>query len=471
MGPLKIAGLSDKKVFLFIQDGAHPMGKMRLIPPVDCCEEIARRLQAIKQHQHLNAILGINADAMAEAERCQQLRRDSRLLGPLHGVPLIIKDNIACASLPITLGCKGLASLRATADAKVIQRLRAAGAIILARANMSEFAFDVRSRSSLGGDVRNPLQPAVTAGGSSGGSAAAVASGMADGALGTDTGGSIRIPCSYTGLVGLRPAFRRQQLAGIAPLSMSKDTVGPMVHSIRDAALLHGIMHGEPLTELWAKPLKEVRFGVINALEGEDPDQFLVWHRALDKLRQAGATIVDVHLPILTEVGSQLCLSLYEFHVAINTWLAQQQGAPADLRELMESGEYLPEFLPLLKEMQKFSRLKTSQWLIGRRFQRRLYQALQASAEHYAIDAFLYPSVCRQPTNLEKMPPGCAPELAAISGLPAVTLPCGYAEGGLPVGIEILAKTRDERILLSLALGCESVFNGEPSTGSLSATK
>lgn len=243
------------------------MTMMRLIPPEDCPDEIARRLEAIKQQPALNAILGVNPDAMLLAERCQQQRQRGEHIGPLHGVPLIIKDNIACAPLPITLGCRALASLRATSDARVIQRLRRAGAIILARANMSEFAFDVRSRSSLGGDVANPLLPSVTAGGSSGGCAAAVAAGMADGALGTDTGGSIRIPCSYTGLVGLRPAYRRAQLDGVAPLSPSKDTVGPMVHSVEDAALLHAIIHGLPPIPLLPRSLKGVRFGVITALQ------------------------------------------------------------------------------------------------------------------------------------------------------------------------------------------------------------
>lgn len=434
------------------------MRKMRLIPPDDCREEIAQRLHTIEKHRALNAILGVNNDAMAQAEHYQRLRRSGNLRGPLHGVPLIIKDNIACAGLPLTLGCQALAPLRATADATVIQRLRGAGAIILARANMSEFAFDVRSRSSLGGDVRNPLQPAITAGGSSGGSAAAVAAGMADGALGTDTGGSIRIPCSYTGLVGLRPAFRRQQLDGVAPLSVSKDTVGPMVHSVRDAALLHAILHGESPAELHETPLRTVRLGVIAALEGEDPAQRRVWHRALETLRQAGVTLVDVSLPLLDEVASHPCLSLYEFHVAMNAWLAAQPRAPENLQALIASAQCLPEFLPLLEQMLTSGSLKTAQWQNGRRFQRRVYQALGAAAESSRIDAFLYPTVCRQPVNLEKMPPGCAPELAAISGLPAITLPCGQGECALPVGMEILAKTRDERFLLSLALECENAF-------------
>lgn len=435
------------------------MRKMRLIPPADSREEVSLRLAAIERQRHLNAILGINPDAMRQAERCQQQRRGGQRLGPLHGVPLIIKDNIACASLPITLGCKGLAAIRAAADARVIARLRAAGAIILARANMSEFAFDVRSRSSLGGDVLNPLQPAVTAGGSSGGCAAAVAAGMADGALGTDTGGSVRIPCSYTGLVGLRPAFRRQQLAGVAPLSLSKDTVGPMTHSVRDAALLHGIIHGAPVGRIQPAMLSRARFGVIRALEGDDPAQLRAWQQALEKLEQAGATIIDVPLPILAEVESRPCLSLYEFQVALNAWLSAQTTGPDSLHTLVASGEFLPEFFPLLEQMLTFRRLKHSGWRSGRRFQRRLYQVLAFTAEHYRIDAFLYPTVRRQPVSLEKMAPGSAPELAAISGLPAITLPCGATGSGLPVGMEMLGNTRDESCLLALALGCENVFH------------
>lgn len=434
------------------------MRAMRLIPPQDCRDEIARRLQAMADQHHLNAIIGVNAAAMRLAEQYQHQRRRGNILGPLHGIPIIIKDNIACASLPITLGCKGLSTVRTASNARVIQRLRAAGAIILARANMSEFAFDVRSRSSIGGDVLNPLQLTVTAGGSSGGCAAAVAAGMADAALGTDTGGSIRIPCSYTGLVGLRPAFRRSMLEGVAPLSIIKDTVGPMTHSVRDAAILHAIIHGIQPDKPEAVGLRSVRLGVIRALEGEDPAQLTTWYQALDQLRMAGATIVEVDLPILTEVESQQCLSLYEFQVAFNHWLKLQQNGPASLQAIIASGDYLPEYLSLLEQMLKWQSLKTPEWLNGRRFQRRLNLNLNCSAEHYRIDAFLYPTVARQPVSLEKMPPGCAPELAAISGLPAITLPCGNTGKGLPVGMELLAKTRDEHFLLSLALACETVL-------------
>lgn len=431
----------------------------RLLPPDDVPEEIARRLEIIQRHRALNAILGVNPDAISQAQRYQQLRRRGVQVGPLHGVPLIVKDNIACAPMPVTLGCRALATLGATSDALVVQRLRRAGAIILARANMSEFAFDVRSRSSLGGDVANPLCPSVTAGGSSGGCAAAVAAGMADGALGTDTGGSIRIPCSYTGLVGLRPSFRRAQLDGVAPLSPSKDTVGPMVHSVEDAALLHAVIHGFSPVTLPARPMNGARFGVVTALQGEDEALLAVWQAALHALSRAGATLVEVSLPLLDDVRQATCLSLYEFRVAFDRWLAKQPGAPSGLAEIVASGAFLPEFAPFLKQMLACDTLKTPLWLAGRRLQRLLRQSLCHVAAEQRIDGFLYPTVQRLPDSMAKMPPGCAPELAAISGLPAITLPCGVNVNGLPVGMEILSPQEDETALMVLALACERCFS------------
>lgn len=435
------------------------MKKQRLIPPADCVAEITRRLATIDANLQLNAILGINPNALAEAAVRQRQRRDGNLFGPLHGVPLIVKDNIACAGLPLTLGCAALAQLRATTDALVVRRLRQAGAIILARANMSEFAFDVRSRSTLGGDVHHPQFPGITAGGSSGGSAAAVAAGMAEGALGTDTGGSIRIPCSYTGLVGLRPRVRRAQMQGIAPLSLSKDTVGPMVHSVQDAALLHAIIHGQTPGTVQPLSLKGVRLGVVRALQGRDPHQLAVWHDAIATLRRHGATIVEIDLPILPELAKATCLSLYEFRVAFDAWIEQHPGAPEGLRGIVASGQFLPEFMPLLTRMLASERLKTPEWFAGRQLRRRLQQALGQVAEQGRFDGFLYPTVSRFADSLEKMPPGCGPELAAISGFAAITLPCGRTQTGFPVGLEILSCAGDESSLLALAAACETAFS------------
>lgn len=435
------------------------MKAMRLKPVADCRDDIARRLDAIETNGPLNAILGVNPDAVAQAERCHRASLRGTSFGPLHGLPIIIKDNIACAGMPVTLGCWGLASLHATADSLAVRRLREAGAIILARANMSEFAFDVRSRSSLGGDVRNPLATGITAGGSSGGSAAAVAAGMADGALGTDTGGSIRIPAGYTGLVGLRPAHRREMLDGVAPLSLSKDTIGPMVHTVRDAALLHAIIHGIKPSPLPEMPLSGIRLGVVSALEGSDEIQRKVWHAALETLRRAGATIVPVTLPELDAVRQATCLSVYEFRLAIDAWLKGHADAPAGLAAIFDSGQFLPEFSPFITLLLEAKTLKNPEWLAGRRFRRRLRQSLAEVLAANNLQGLLYPTVSQLPVSLEKMPPGCAPELAAISGLPAVTFPCGISSRGLPVGMEILSGERDESLLLSVALACETALH------------
>ncbi|MCT4704184.1 amidase [Enterobacteriaceae bacterium H20N1] len=435
------------------------MKAMCLKPVADCRDDIASRLDAIETNSPLNAILGVNPDAIALAEHCYRAARRGITFGPLHGLPIIIKDNIACAGMPITLGCRGLASLRAACDSLAVQRLRDAGAIIFARANMSEFAFDVRSRSSLGGDVRNPLQPEITAGGSSGGCAAAVAAGMADGALGTDTGGSIRIPASYNGLVGLRPAYRREMLEGVAPLSLSKDTVGPMAHTVRDAALLHAIIHGHKPAPLQQIPLSGLRLGVISGLEGNDEAQGKVWHAALDTLQRAGAAIVSVTLPELETVRQTTCLSVYEFRVAFDAWLKGYANAPAGLAAIFASEQFLPEFSPFITRLLEENSLKSPEWLAGRRFRRRLRQRLGDVLVENGLQGLLYPTVNQLPISLEKMPPGCAPELAAISGLPALTLPCGISSRGLPVGMEILSGRRDEALLLSVALACETALN------------
>lgn len=430
-----------------------------LIPPLDCREEVRRRLQTIAEHKSLNAILQVNPQAIAEAEYWHQARKQGLPMGPLQGIPIIIKDNIDLSPLPTTLGCLALANAKASQDALVVQRLRGAGAIILAKANLSEFAFDVRSRSSLAGDVHNPLMPGVTAGGSSGGCAAAVAANMAVAAIGTDTGGSIRIPSSYTGLVGLRPHHRRELLQGVAPLSPSKDCVGPMVNSVQDAALLNAIMAGKPPCPLPTISLKRMRLGVLNELEGHSPQQLVVWHEALNRLRRNGVELIDVTLPIMAEVANEPCLSLYEFHVAINTWLAMYPSTPHDLSELYQSGQFLPEFSPFIAQLLSHRTLKTAQWRNARCFQRKLKGALYELIDTQRLHGVIYPTVSRQPESLEKMPPGCAPELSAISGWPALTLPCGVSAVGLPVGLEILCAQPQEDLLLSLALACEGVFN------------
>lgn len=431
------------------------MSAARLQPQRNSAEEVERRLAAINAGRALNAIISINPLVMKEAQRCDRLWRSGAPVGVLHGIPLVIKDNIDCVGMATTLGCRALAEAQPREDARVIARLRTAGALILAKANLSEFAFDVRSRSSLGGDVRNPLNPQLTAGGSSGGSAAAVVAGMADAALGSDTGGSIRIPAAWTGLVGLRPAFRRRQLRGVAPLSLSKDTVGPMTWCVADAALLHQVTHGLPVRPLAQRTLRGVRLGMVSDLPGDDDAQRQALAQAFSRLRRAGATLIPLRLPLSSRVAQEPCLSLREFHPAMSRWLSKMDHAPASLSDLLARGEHLAEFDELLQLHLTRSALVCAAWREQRRFQRHLRQQLQQQMQDQRLDALIYPTSQRTPISLEKMPPGWAPELAAISGLPAVTLPFGQLANGLPLGLELLYPAPDEEALLALALAIE----------------
>ena len=172
----------------------------------------------------LNAIRRINPLAVEDAGAADRRPFDSRK--PLHGIPLVLKDNIDMAGMPTSSGARAMAAAMPWRDAGVVRRLRDAGAILLAKTNLSEFSFEIRSRSSLAGDVLNPFDRDVTAGGSSGGAAAAVAAGFAVAAVGTDTGGSIRTPAAFNGLVGLRPTHGLVDSSGVAPLAPSTDTLG-----------------------------------------------------------------------------------------------------------------------------------------------------------------------------------------------------------------------------------------------------
>jgi len=434
----------------------------RLKPQRHSAAEVERRLAALAAGASLQAILSVNPNIMAEAQRCDRAWQRGTPTGALHGVPLIVKDNIDCLGFATTLGCRALAQAQPRGDARVIARLKAAGALILAKSNLSEFAFDVRSRSSLGGDVRNPLNPQLTAGGSSGGSAAAVVAGMADAAIGSDTGGSIRIPAAWTGLVGLRPAFRRSQLRGVAPLSLSKDTVGPMTCSVADAALLHQIMHALQLTPIEARPLRGLRLGVVSDLLGDDAAQRAALAQAFQRLRRAGVAFIPLHVPLAARVAQEPCLSLREFHPAINHWLKKMSCAPESLRALIARDAHLAEFDGFLQQHLERHRVICAGWREQRRFQRELRQQLQQQMQEQRLDALIYPTSQRPPVSLEKMPPGWAPELAAISGLPAVTLPFGQIGNGLPLGLELLYPTADENALLALALALEQLSANTP---------
>lgn len=429
---------------------------------------LARIAADDRQGASLHAIISLNPGAIVEAAALDREREATGVRGPLHGIPVVIKDNIDLYGQPTTSGCQALAEAMPRADAAQVRRLRKAGAVIIAKTNMAELSFEIRSRSSVAGDVRNPFNTAVTAGGSSGGTAAAVTAGFAYAGLGTDTGGSIRIPAAYCGLVGFRPSWGAADMTGIAPLAPSADTVGPIARSVADAALMYAAMtrprdDATALSRPW-------RIGVLRQLFGRGSEIDAAGRSALDRLQADRFDIVDpVTLPGELLPNSTVDIVDYEFTEAFNLYLTTNftGGAPASTADLYASGLFLSEYGTTLRR--RSSSLQDRQpytSLLKRRAA--LRQAVLDLLRVQRLDALFYPLSAVVPATLDNPAGGLAPELAAWTGLPAVALPMGHASNRIPIGFELLGSA-DWR-LLDLAADVEAVIEWRRDATALLAT-
>jgi Asp-tRNA(Asn)/Glu-tRNA(Gln) amidotransferase A subunit family amidase len=420
----------------------------------------------------LAAILCIAREAEADAWRLDMAQRSGLVPGPLHGIPVVIKDNIDLAGHPSTSGNPTLARAMAARDAEQTLRLRQAGALILAKTHLSEFSFEVRSRSSLGGDVRNPFDVSVTAGGSSGGSAAAVAAGFAVAALGTDTGGSLRIPAAFNGLVALRPTHGWLDLRGTAPLAPSTDTIGPLGRSVTDVARLLGVMApANDAAELALRVgsregLRDRRIGVLRQAVGEDGVIETAMHGALRVMTAAGARLIDpLVLPTSVLPVGDAAIVDWEFRPAFDRYLRThfaRGAAPVSLAEIVRSGKFLPEYRDSLARRLSLGPLANPIYREVLRAHRRLRRVLLDLMDREHLTAIVYPTARVLPNSLDNPAVGWAPELAARSGWPAITLPMGRSPRGLPIGLEFLARSRQEGTLLRLAHDLEQRLGGRP---------
>jgi Asp-tRNA(Asn)/Glu-tRNA(Gln) amidotransferase A subunit family amidase len=413
----------------------------------------------------LAAISRLNPDAEADARALDVERAKTGLRGPLHGIPVVLKDNIDLAGSPTTSGCLAMAKAIPAADAEVTRRLKRAGAVIVAKTHLSEFSFEIRSRSSLGGDVLNAFDRRVTAGGSSGGAAVSVAAGFAVAGVGTDTGGSIRIPAAFNGLVGLRPTHGLIDRNGVAPLAPTTDTVGPLARCVADAARLLAVMAGETPGPGFTAPstgadgLRGARIGVARDAFGGEGAIIAAMDQALAMMADAGAVIVGPIGPLaaLIPSGSDHIVDL-EFRPAFDAYLAANfpgGGAPASLAAIYASGLYLPDYRVVLDRRLAVTTLESDVYRAILGAHARLRAALDEIFRRERLDAIAYPTSATIPTSLANPASGWAPELAACSGRPAITLPVGQAPGGVPIGLELLGRAHAEAALLRLAAGLE----------------
>jgi amidase len=443
------------------------------------------RIQAYDQATRLNALVLINPRARAEADHADAEFRRTRQLPPLGCIAVIVKDNYDTKDLQTTGGSLAMKGFVPTTDAFMVRKIRAAGAIILAKSNMAEWAFSpYLTASSIAGITRNPYDLDYVPAGSSGGTAAAVAANLGEIGLGTDTGNSIRGPSSHNALVGIRPTIGLTSRDGIIPLAFGADMGGPMARTVSDAATLLDVVAGydpeDPITKLSqghipksytasldGDGLRGARIGVYRAYidtSTADPEVKAVMEKAIQDLKAQGADIVD---PFVIPNFADLIDDVFcgDFQADLNDYLAKHgQGAPYhNLAEIIQSGLYLPYIEGRLKDAaapkaatDTNSRPCPDVYHDDKKIAFR--EALLAAMEKYHLDAVVYPTWSNAPRKVGdgRSPAGDNSQmLAPYSGFPAITVPMGYTHGALPAGITFLGKTFAEADLIKFAYAYE----------------
>jgi indoleacetamide hydrolase len=436
-------------------------------------EALAEALLARCAGSPLNAFISLEADRLrATARAADERRRRGERLGPLHGVPIALKDNIDTAEFPTTAGTPALAAHRPKRNAAIVQRLLDAGAIVLGKTNLQELAYGPTNNNAAFGPARNPYDRTRIPGGSSGGSAAAVAARLAPAALGTDTGGSIRVPAALCGITSMRPTTLRWPQAG------TRDTAGPMARHVADCVLLDGVITGGP-TEVTPAPLKGLRLGLPRGYFWEDLDAELaaILEAALARLRDAGVVLVegDVADVAALDAAAGFPILLYETVIELERYLAEHETG-LDFASVMAQvkSPSVKRALASLRGADAVSE-DTYREALGKH-----RPALQETYRRYfrerGVAAMVFPTtplpaakigeddtvmlngvpVSTLSTFIRNLAPGSA------AGIPGLTLPAGMTKAGLPVGLAIDAPEKSDHELLAIGLALETVLPALP---------
>ncbi|WP_245819444.1 amidase [Rhodococcoides yunnanense] len=450
------------------------------------------RIEAVdRSGPHLNSVITVADGLLERADELDvELRTSGQLVGSLHGVPIVVKDQIETAGLRTTFGSEVGANNVPDADATALARLIAAGAIVLGKTTMPDFATSWFSTSSLTGVTKNPYALDRDPGGSSSGTAAAVAADLALVGIGEDTGGSIRLPASFCNLVGVRVTPGLISRTGMSSLVKTQDTAGPMTRTVEDAARVLDVLVGfdpaDPYTasfvvggfggkyvdSLDSIALGDSRIGVLRAAFGDNSDPECkevndVVESALTEMASRGATFVDVDIDGLWDTVSYTSVYTSRAHKDMNDFLATRHGLEANsIEEIHESKRYHHKLDLFEAIVDSPASPEGDPEYLGRlQAQERFQQQVIALMVEHRLDAICFPDVqIAAPRHTDVMSDRWTcltfPTNTVIASqllFPAVTVPAGFTPGGLPVGLELMGIPHSESTLLGLAHGVESV--------------
>jgi len=447
---------------------------------VELVEQYLRRIEVFdKSGPALNAIIRINPRAIEIAAALDEERRDSGPRSLLHGVPMIIKDNYNTDDMPTTGGSVALAGFVPSNNATQVDKLIEAGAVIIAKSNLHEYAYGITSVSSLLGQTRNPYDPRRVPGGSSGGTGAAIAASFAAVGMGSDTCGSIRIPSGFNNLIGLRPSKGLSSIYGVMPLSHTQDVAGPLARSVEDLAIVLDVVSGYDsrddatdimqntaalnfLANLDSVELQGLRLGKLDSyFDRASAATRRVIEETLQWYEGQGVEIVEVAIPELASLIAGSGLIGHEFRMDLNQYLSEFHSADfsdeeaMSLEDIVDLGLHHQAVEGALQRSRN-AVFNEDAYQLARDRRGDLRQAIEQLFAEQNLDAIVYPPIAETPVFAGENQPGNNCNISANSGLPALSMPAGFTTNGLPVGMELLGEFLQDQRLLAIAAPYES---------------